>query len=88
MFPSSQADSSHGAMVSDAHRIAWYFLKATGQVCDDYADHVLLSRIVVALADRGVTHRIRLANMAIGEFGRETARHQQSPRLIANRRRF
>lgn len=86
MFPSSQPDSSRGTMISDAHRIAWYFLNATGQVRDDYADHVLLSRIVVALADRGVTHRIRLANMAITEFGRETVRRQQPPGLIANRR--
>lgn len=77
MIPSQIDSSTNGMMVSDAHRIAWYFLKATGQVRDDYADHVLLSRIVVALADRGVTHRIRVANMAIDEFGREAARRKQ-----------
>lgn len=89
MNPSGQVSSSPspGTVVSDAHRIAWYFLKATGQVHDDYADHVLLSRIVVALADRGVSHRIRLANMAIAEFGREVARRQQPVTdLVANRR--
>lgn len=88
MNPSSQfSSSSNGTMVSDAHRIAWYFLKATGQVGDDYAEHVLLSRIVVALADRGVTHRIRVANMAIDEFGREINRRRQpAPSLVANRR--
>lgn len=88
MFPSSQADSSQGMLVSDAHRIAWYFLSATGQVRDSYADHVLLSRIVVALADRGVTHRIRVANMAIAEFGREAARRQPPATGLVVSRRF
>lgn len=89
MNPPGQVSSSasSGTMVSDAHRIAWYFLKATGQVRDDYADHVLLSRIVVALADRGVSHRIRIANMAIAEFGCALARrHQPAATLVANRR--
>lgn len=89
MNPSGQVSlsPSPGTMVSDAHRIAWYFLKATGQVRDDYADHVLLSRIVVALADRGVSHRIRIANMAIADFGCEVARRQQpAATLVANRR--
>lgn len=88
MIPSSQTSSSSGTMVSDAHRIAWYFLKATGQVGDDYADHVLLSRIVVALAGRGVTHRIRVANMAIAEFGREAARRRQPVSGLVAGRRF
>lgn len=68
-----RAHESHGAVISDAHRIAWYFLGATGQVRDTYADQVLLSQIVIALAGRGVTHRIRLANVAISEFGRQVA---------------
>ena len=66
-----RAHQSHGTLISDAHRIAWYFLSATGQVRDTYADQVLLSQIIIALAGRGVTHRIRLANVAISEFGRQ-----------------
>lgn len=74
---------SDGTLISDAHRIAWYFLKGTGQVRDDYADQVLLSQIIIGLAARGVTHRIRVANNAIAEFARQAA---MQPRLV-NRER-
>ena len=66
-----RARQTHGTLISDAHRIAWYFLSATGQVRDTYSDQVLLSQIIIALARRGVTHRIRLANVAISQFGRQ-----------------
>ncbi len=72
---------THGTLISDAHRIAWYFLSATGQVRDTYKDQVLLSQIIIALAGRGVIHRIRLANVAIAEFGRQApiARYARAP---------
>lgn len=73
MNASSQVQNAHGSLVSDAHRIAWYFLKGTGKARDEYAEQVLLSRIIIGLAARGITHRIRLANVAIDEFVRQVS---------------
>ena len=69
--------TANGTLISDAHRIAWFFLKGTGQVSDDYADQVLLSQMIIGLAARGMTHRIRLANTAIDEFGRQALAQRQ-----------
>jgi hypothetical protein len=55
-------------VVEEAHTIAWDFLKRSGAVRDEYQAQVFLAKEIMTLLDKGVRHKIKLANLAIAAF--------------------
>ena len=53
---------------AEAYEIALNYLEASGSVGDPDAASTFLARELAALVDRGVRHKIRLANLAISSF--------------------
>jgi len=58
----------HMEAVSEAHAIAWNYLRRSGAIDDAAAANDQLVEIIMDLFNRGELNTIRLANKAIAEF--------------------
>jgi hypothetical protein len=58
----------HMEAVSEAHAIAWDYLRRTGAIDDAAADNDQLVEIIMDLFNHGELNRLRLANKAIARF--------------------
>ncbi len=58
----------HMEAVSEAHAIAWNYLRQAGAIADASACSDQLAKIIMDLFDRGERNAIRLANKAIAQF--------------------
>lgn len=54
----------------EAFGIAWYFLKNTREIADEFAAQAIIATEIIRLLERGERHRILLANRAITAFER------------------
>jgi hypothetical protein len=58
----------HWEAVSEAHAIAWYYLRKTGAIADAPAANDQLAEIIMDLFNHGELNTLRLANKAIARF--------------------
>jgi hypothetical protein len=58
----------HMEAVSEAHAIAWYYLRKTGAIHDAPAANDELVEIIMDLFNHGELNTLRLANKAIAQF--------------------
>jgi len=57
-------------VLDEAYAIAWDYLVRSGQVKDEGPARAVLCQLLFGLWDKGVAHRILLANRAISAFER------------------
>jgi hypothetical protein len=55
-------------VVGDAYAIASNYLRRTGAIADTFSTNERLLEIIVEMAQRGESNKLRLANKAIGRF--------------------
>ena len=58
----------HTEVASEAHAIAWNYLRRTGAMDEAPTSNDRLVAIIIDLFNRGEFNKIRLANLAIARF--------------------